>query len=139
MLPVVSTVAALAAVALVAMSISVSLRRMKVGVGIGFGEDKLLLRRIRAQGNFTEYVPLALIILALAEYRQAPAGVLWTIAALLVAGRCLHFVGIHHRQDRVARSWHGGHLQRAAGRRGCPRVRVTHRSPVVGLGEPADA
>lgn len=94
MFPVTSMVAALAAVALVAMSISVSFRRMKVGVGIGFGEDKLLLRRIRAQGNFTEYVPLALIILALAEYRQAPAAVLWTIAALLVAGRCLHFIGI---------------------------------------------
>ncbi|MCX7305168.1 MAG: MAPEG family protein [Hyphomicrobiales bacterium] len=94
MFPVTSIIAALAAVALVAMSVSVSLRRMKVGVGIGFGEDKILLRRIRAQGNFTEYVPLALIILALAEYRQAPAGVLWTVAILLVAGRCLHFVGI---------------------------------------------
>ncbi|MEW9834591.1 MAPEG family protein [Mesorhizobium marinum] len=94
MLPLTSMVAALAAVALFAMSIAVSLRRMKVGVNIGFGDDALLMRRIRAQGNFTEYVPLALILLALAEYRQAPELVLWTIAGLLIVGRCLHFVGI---------------------------------------------
>lgn len=52
------------------------------------------MRRIRAQGNFTEYVPLALFVLALAEYRQVSAGLLWTVAGLLVAGRCLHFAGI---------------------------------------------
>jgi uncharacterized membrane protein YecN with MAPEG domain len=94
MLPIASMVAALAAVALVALSISVSLRRKKVGVRIGFGEDLLLMRRIRAQGNFTEYVPLALAVLTLAEYRQAPATLLWVVAGLLVAGRCLHFAGI---------------------------------------------
>ena len=94
MLPVTSMVAAVAAAALVAMSISVSFRRMKVGVHIGFGEDTLLMRRIRAQGNFTEYVPLALLLLALAEYRQAPPVLLWIVAVLLVVGRCLHFAGI---------------------------------------------
>jgi uncharacterized membrane protein YecN with MAPEG domain len=94
MLPIASMVAALAAVALVALSVSVSLRRKKVGVRIGFGEDLLLMRRIRAQGNFTEYVPLALAVLTLAEYRQAPATLLWVVAGLLVAGRCLHFAGI---------------------------------------------
>lgn len=94
MLPLTTMIAALAAVALVALSISVSLRRMKTGVRIGFGEDASLMRRIRAQGNFTEYVPLALILLALAEYRQAPQVLLWTAAVLLMAGRCLHFAGI---------------------------------------------
>ena len=94
MLPVVSTVAALAAVALVAMSMAVSLRRKKVGVSIGFGDDVALMRRIRAQGNFIEYVPLALIVLALLEYRQVPAAWLWVVAVLLIAGRCLHYAGM---------------------------------------------
>lgn len=94
MLPVTSLVASLAAVALVLLSVSVSFQRMKVGVRLGFGEDATLMRRIRAQGNFTEYVPLALIMLALAEYRDASAVLLWTIAGLLIAGRCLHFIGI---------------------------------------------
>ena len=94
MLPVTSVVAALAAATLVALSIAVSLRRKQVGVRIGFGEDPLLMRRIRAQGNFAEYVPLALIVLALAEYREAPAALLWVAVGLLVAGRGLHFAGI---------------------------------------------
>ncbi|WP_395447704.1 MAPEG family protein [Aminobacter sp. UC22_36] len=94
MLPITSTTAALAAVALVVLSITVSLHRKKVGVRIGYGEDIALMRRIRAQGNFIEYVPLALILLALAEYRQASAAMLWTIAGLLVVGRCLHIAGI---------------------------------------------
>ena len=94
MLPITSTVAALAALALVALSIAVSLRRKKVGVRIGFGEDTLLMRRVRAQGNFIEYVPLALILLALAEYRHAPEVLLWAVAGLLIVGRCLHFAGI---------------------------------------------
>jgi uncharacterized membrane protein YecN with MAPEG domain len=94
MFPVTSTVAALAAVSLVALSISVSVRRKKVGVRLGFSDDQTLMRRIRAQGNFTEYVPLALIVLALAEYGQAPAALLWATAGLLVVGRCLHYAGI---------------------------------------------
>ncbi len=94
MFPLTSAVAALAAVSLVALSVSVSLRRKKVGVKIGLSDDPTLMRRIRAQGNFTEYVPLALIVLALAEYRQAPFILLVTIAGLLVVGRCLHFAGI---------------------------------------------
>ncbi len=71
MLPVTSLVASLAAIALIVLSISVSLRRMKVDTRIGFGSDEILMRRIRAQGNFTEYVPLVLILLGLAEYRGA--------------------------------------------------------------------
>lgn len=94
MLPITSMVAALAAVSLIALSVPVSLRRMKVGTEIGMGDDPTLLRRIRAQGNFSEYTPLGLIVLALAEYQQMAAGLLWTIAALLVAGRLSHAAGI---------------------------------------------
>ncbi|MBG6118654.1 MULTISPECIES: MAPEG family protein [unclassified Sphingobium] len=94
MLPITSMVATLAAVSLIALSLPVSLRRMKVGTEIGMGDDLALLRRIRAQGNFIEYVPLGLILLALAEYRQAATGLVWTIAGLLVAGRLLHATGM---------------------------------------------
>lgn len=94
MLPITSGVAILASVALVALSIAVSLRRMKVGVRIGMGDDLILLRRIRAQGNFVEYVPLALIVLALCEYRAVPGSWVYAIAILLVLGRALHMTGI---------------------------------------------
>lgn len=94
MLPITSLLAALAAVALVGLSFSVSLKRMKVGVNLGVGDDPALLCRIRAQGNFTEYVPVALFLCGLAEFRGASAPWLWTLAGLLILGRLSHAVGI---------------------------------------------
>jgi len=94
MLPITSTIAAIGAVGLVALSLPVSLRRMKVGTDIGTGEDLALLRLIRAQGNYIEYVPLGLIVLGLAEYRDAASNAIWAIAGLLVAGRLLHAFGM---------------------------------------------
>lgn len=94
MLPITTMIAALAAVSLVALSLPVSLRRMKVATDIGMGSDPALLRRIRAQGNFIEYVPLGLIVLALAEYRGVATNLVWSVAGLLVAGRLLHATGM---------------------------------------------
>lgn len=94
MLPVTSLVASLAAIALIVISVSVSLCRMKFGTKIGFGSDETLMRRIRAQANFTEYVPLVLILMGLAEYRGAASHWLWLLAGLLIAGRLLHYAGI---------------------------------------------
>ncbi|WP_175854900.1 MAPEG family protein [Burkholderia anthina] len=94
MLPVTSTVAALAAIGLIVLSVAVSLRRMKVKQIIGTGEDPGLLRRIRAQGNFIEYVPIALILLALAEYRGAPQALVLAVAGPLLIGRTAHAIGL---------------------------------------------
>jgi len=94
MLPVTSVLAAVSALALVVLSVSVSLRRMKVDTRIGFGDDPMLMRRIRAQGNFIEYVPLGLLLTGLAEYRGAPVAALYAMAGLLVMGRALHVAGI---------------------------------------------
>ena len=93
MLPITTQLAALAAVSLVGLSFSVSLKRMKAGTDIGMGDDPGLLRRIRAQGNFIEYVPLALILCAIAELRGASSTWLWALAGLLVLGRAAHATG----------------------------------------------
>lgn len=94
MLPVTSLVAAASAAALVAISIRVSLARMGAGRQIGDGGDERLLRVIRAQGNFVEYVPMALILLGLLELAGASAGLLWALGGLLAAGRLLHYAGM---------------------------------------------
>ena len=60
-------------------------RHHKVGLGNGGVDD--LERAIRAQANFAEYVPIALILMACLELNGAP---LWLIAILgiaLVAGK----------------------------------------------------
>lgn len=92
--PVTAWFAAAAALALVGLSATVTLRRIKVGVSVGLGSDDLLLRRVRAQGNFVEYVPLALILMGIAETRGAAAGAVAAVGAVMAAGRALHAAGM---------------------------------------------
>ena len=58
--------AALLAPLFVVLSVRVILFRRGSGSTLGDGGDPVLLRRIRVQANFAEYVPLALILMGLA-------------------------------------------------------------------------
>ncbi|NHT77612.1 hypothetical protein G8E10_18025 [Rhizobiaceae bacterium CRRU44] len=94
MLPITSLFAAGFAVALVALSFPISLRRLKVGDMIGSSSDEQLQRRIRAQGNFIEYVPLGILVLSLVEAQAAPFWIVIAIGTALATGRALHAVGM---------------------------------------------
>ena len=48
----------------------------------------------RAQGNFAEYAPLALILMALAEIQGLAPILLHALGIALLAGRILHAVGL---------------------------------------------
>jgi uncharacterized membrane protein YecN with MAPEG domain len=67
-------------------------RRWRVNLGDGNSED--LRRRIRAQGNFVEYAPIGLILMALLELQGAGGFVLNLVGLLLLAGRITHAAGI---------------------------------------------
>jgi len=71
----------------------ISLRRA-TGVGLGDGGEGLLLRRQRVHGNFAEYVPLALILMTLAELQECPDWIIHTIGMALVVGRLTHALGV---------------------------------------------
>lgn len=75
---------------LVVLSVRVIAMRRQGSTSLGDGGDEMLQRRIRAQGNFAEYVPLGLILLFVLESAQQPALVLHSLGAMLVAGRLLH-------------------------------------------------
>ncbi len=77
--------------------------KSKVIVGDGGSESILygqgkqaspLHSTIRAHGNFAEYVPLALILLAALEAVHAPHLLCRALAAMLVLGRVLHPIGM---------------------------------------------
>lgn len=93
-LPITSTLTAIFALALVALSVPVTLRRVKVGDMVGDSTDAVLRRRIRAQGNFIEYVPLGVIGLGLVEAQGAPVWLVLSIGGVLAGGRLLHAVGM---------------------------------------------
>lgn len=74
----------------------IRLRRAQ-GVVLGDGEDRALQKAIRGQGNASEQMPLALILMLLAELQGAPALLLIPAALLFTAGRALHgvYFGLH--------------------------------------------
>ena len=63
-------------------------------VEIGDGGDKALLRRMRVHANFTEYAPLGLVLMGLAEALKLGAPWLHGIGVVLLAGRILHAYGL---------------------------------------------
>ncbi len=79
---------------LIFLSYNVASHRGKFKVGIGDGENKDLMRAIRVQANFTEYVPLALILLAVFEMNHGHAIVTHIAGICLVLGRVLHAYGL---------------------------------------------
>jgi uncharacterized protein len=68
--------------------------RGKLGVSLGDGGNKDLLLAMRRHANFIEYVPLALILIALLEMNGVGARNLHILGAALVIARLAHAVGI---------------------------------------------
>jgi uncharacterized membrane protein YecN with MAPEG domain len=82
--------AAALALILIVLSVRVIAVRRRLRIAVGDGGDDMLARRIRAQGNFTEYVPLALILMLSSEVAGAPAWMLHALGVALVVGRATH-------------------------------------------------
>lgn len=67
--------------------------RRSLKIGVGDGGDKTLARMIRVHGNFIEYVPFALLVLALLELCGLAPAWLWGFGGALLLGRVLHAIG----------------------------------------------
>jgi len=95
MLLVTSLITSVLAIIFIKLSFAVIGLRRKNKVGLGSGGHEDLERAIRAQGNFAEYVPIGLILIACLELNGAP----WWLVALpgitLIIGRLIHAVGIN--------------------------------------------
>lgn len=87
-------------------------RRHKVSLGDGGIED--IRRAMRAHGNFAEYVPIALLLMALAELHQAPRPLLIAVGVALLAGRVLHRNGIRQPERAFKNRVRGMQLTFAA-------------------------
>lgn len=70
----------------------VGLYRGKSRIFLGDGNDEEMLKRIRAQGNFIETVPLALILLAALEISGASPIFLHCLGISLFVGRISHYL-----------------------------------------------
>jgi uncharacterized membrane protein YecN with MAPEG domain len=68
-------------------------RKNKVGLGSGGHDD--LERAIRAQGNFAEYVPFGVILIACLELNGAPWWLITIPGIALIIGRLIHAKGMN--------------------------------------------
>ncbi len=95
MLLVTSIIASLLTIIFVKLSLAVIGLRRKNKVGLGSGGNDDLERAIRAQGNFAEYVPFGIILVACLELNGAP----WWLVAIpgiaLIIGRLIHAKGMN--------------------------------------------
>ena len=74
------------------LSTRVIIHRRGQKVSLGTGGDPVLEQKIRAQGNFAEYAPLGVILLAIAELQGHAAVWLHLVGGLLLVGRLAHGV-----------------------------------------------
>lgn len=100
MLAITSLYAALLALVLVALAFGVGQRRLATGISILHGDDLELATRIRRHANFTEWVPMALILLAALELDGAGPGLLHGLGGALLLSRILHPIGLRHDEMR---------------------------------------
>ena len=82
---------------LLCLLVPISHHRYRLRIGIGDGGDTTLQRKIRVHANFIEYVPLALLTLALLELSGMAASWLWVFGTVLLVGRVMHAVGFSRK------------------------------------------
>lgn len=68
--------------------------RRTAKIAVGDGGNEQLLRMMRTHANFVEYVPLAMLLFALAELHGTPHILLHAIGITLIVGRILHAYGV---------------------------------------------
>ena len=95
MLLMTSIIAAILTIIFVKLSFAVIGLRRKNKVGLGSGGYDDLERAIRAQGNFAEYVPIGLILIACLELNGAPWWLVILPGIALIIGRLIHAKGIN--------------------------------------------
>ncbi len=93
-LPITALYAGALALFLIPLTLRVVKNRYRAKVSIMDGGDDVLALAIRVHGNFVEYVPFALILLAIIEMNGAEPWRLHLIGAALVIGRLLHVYGL---------------------------------------------
>lgn len=75
-------------------AINVIKMRFKSEVGLGDGGDESLIKAIRIHGNFAEYIPIIILLMAFYEINGGNIALLHIIGIVLTLGRIMHAIGI---------------------------------------------
>ena len=70
-------------------------------ISVGDGNDQEMLRRMRVHANCAEYVPMGLIVMALAESLNTTPLILHLLGVALIAGRISHAYGMSQTPQSI--------------------------------------
>jgi uncharacterized protein len=79
----------------------VIVHRRDKGISIGAGDDRDLEYKVRAHGNFVETVPLALILMGLAEVGGTSPLLIHLAGVALILGRLAHAAAFWRRPQNL--------------------------------------
>ncbi len=91
--PTTSLYAALLGLMMLFLAYRVVRLRRSQGVGLGTGGDHAVEHAMRVMANFTEYVPIALILIGLLEMNSTPAWMIHIFGGALLFARLYHLQG----------------------------------------------
>jgi uncharacterized membrane protein YecN with MAPEG domain len=94
-----SAYAAVLALLAALLTVRVILGRVRTGIQVGDGGDAPLRQAIRAHANLAEQVPLALLLIVLAEMLGTPTAWVYALGGVLVLGRLLSAFGLSRSLD----------------------------------------
>lgn len=94
---------ALNAILNIVLANRVSTVRKKEGVTLGHGESKALLVASRIHANNAEFVPLAIVMMLIAELMGGSSAVLHAYGGLLLVARVAHAIGLTRPSPNVFR------------------------------------
>jgi len=103
LIPVTLTAAAGAALINIWLSIRIGRLRTAHKISVGDGGNEPLNRRMRAQLNFAENVPLVLVLIAALEISGKGDAWLLPVAGLFLLGRIVHGVGMDGGSLQIGR------------------------------------
>ena len=96
-IPITAVFTGILAVMLAVISVRVTRLRQRKKISLMDGGDPEMTAAIRAQGNFTEYVPMALLVMGLLESAGTKHWIIYVFGTLLVAARVAHAYALYTR------------------------------------------
>lgn len=99
---IVSIYASILALLFVALSVRIIRLRQKLNLSLGDAGNTELIKAIRAQSNFAEYAPLALLLLFFLENANGSALLIHGLCLLLLMGRSIHAYGISQLNENIS-------------------------------------
>ena len=94
-IPITAIFTALLGQMLVGLSVRVVVLRAGKKINYLDGGDADLGRAIRVQGNFTEYVPIALALIGMVEWLGVPHWAVYALGTTLIVARIGHAYGLY--------------------------------------------